>query len=153
MEAETITNKKEILLHYISILAYYSRAYKDKVMIKQTQSSGEKLFGRFIDDVRVHCVEERQLSFYANKLCVTPKYLSRVIIQQSGRRPFEWIRDYVILEAKAMLASGQYTVQQVGVLLNFPNPSFFGKYFKLSVGCSPRQYQMNRGHEDNSKSE
>ena len=54
----------------------------------------------------------------------------------------EWIKDAVILEAKAMLRKGSYTVQQVSLALNFPNQSFFGKYFKSAVGMSPRQYQQ-----------
>ena len=53
----------------------------------------------------------------------------------------DWITDFVILEAKAMLKSRKYTVQQIADALNFANQSFFGKYFKDKVGCSPTQYQ------------
>lgn len=48
----------------------------------------------------------------------------------------------VLLNAKTLLRSGQYSVQQVSDLLAFPNPSFFGKYFREHVGCTPREYQM-----------
>ena len=72
---------------------------------------------------------------------LTPKYLSQVIYQASGRHAGEWIKDYVILEAKILLKSGKYTVQQVGDMLNFANASFFGKYFKAATGCSPKQFQ------------
>ena len=59
----------------------------------------------------------------------------------SGRYAGQWIRDYVVLEAKALLKSGEYTVQQVSDRLNFANQSFFGSYFKKAVGCSPSAYQ------------
>lgn len=59
----------------------------------------------------------------------------------SGRNPGDWIRDYVILEAKALLKSGKYSVQQVGDMLNFSNQSFFGTYFKRATGLSPKAYR------------
>ena len=75
-------------------------------------------------------------------MCLTPKYLSQVVYAVSGGRyAGEWIRDYVILEAKALLKSGQYTIQQVSDMLNFANQPFFGVYFKKAVGCSPTAYR------------
>ena len=87
--------------------------------------------------VRQHYMEHRDVAFYASKMCITPKYLSIVIKQASGRRAIDWIRDFVILDAKAMILSGNYTMQQISDTLHFANPSFFGKYFKEAVGCSP----------------
>ena len=75
------------------------------------------------------------------KLCVTSKYLSQVVHKVSGRFAGDWITDFVILEAKALLKSRKYTVQQIADKLNFANQSFFGKYFKEKVGCSPTEYQ------------
>jgi len=59
-------------------------------------------------------------------------------------RPVEWIRDYVMLDAKALLKSGKYTVQQVSDMLNFPNQSFFGTYFKKESGISPKAYMSGK---------
>ena len=106
----------------------------------KTENRQEKIFNRFLDLVQTHYKEERSIAFYADKMCLTPKYLSLVIHQVSGRFAGEWIKDYVILEAKALLKSKAYTVQQVSDLLNFSNASFFGKFFKAAVGCSPRKY-------------
>lgn len=106
------------------------------------QSSRKKLiFDRFLDELRQHYASQRSMQFYADRLCLTPKYLSQVVHAVSGRHAGEWIRDYVILEAKALLKSGQYTVQQVSDMLNFANQSFFGVYFKKAVGCSPTAYK------------
>ena len=82
-----------------------------------------------------------KVAYYAGKLCISPKYLSRVVASVSGRRPVDWIRDYVVLEAKALLKSGKYTVQQVADILHFPNQSFFGTYFKKATGISPMAYK------------
>ena len=83
---------------------------------------------------------ERIIMYYADLLCITPKYLSQVIKSVTGRLAGEWISDYVILEAKALLKSNKYTVQQVCDMLNFANQSFFGKYFKRKTGMSPKIY-------------
>lgn len=98
------------------------------------------IFNRFISLVQKYYATERKISFYADKMCLTPKYLSIAIHEASGRYAGEWIKDYVILEAKALLRSRKYTAQQVGDLLNFPNASFFGKYFKAATGCTPKAY-------------
>ncbi|KAA6344491.1 Arabinose operon regulatory protein [termite gut metagenome] len=70
------------------------------------------------------------MEFYANKLCITPKHLSKVIKESSDRSAIEWIDSYVMLEAKALLKSTNMTIQQISDELNFPSQTFFGKYFK-----------------------
>ena len=108
----------------------------------RTKSSREqKLYTRFVDEVRKEYVRQRSIGYYAGRLCVTPKYLSQVVHRASGRFAGEWIADFVILEAKALLKSRKYAIQQVADMLNFANQSFFGKYFKKHVGCSPSEYQ------------
>ncbi len=73
-------------------------------------------------------------------MSLTPKYLSQIVRKVSGRFAAT-DTDYVILEAKALLKSRKYTIQQIADRLNFANQSFFGKYFKEKVGCSPSEYQ------------
>lgn len=107
----------------------------------QYVSRKKQIFDQFIEQLRQHYTQERSIGFYANQLCITPKYLSQVVCDISGSHAGDWIRDYVILEAKALLKCGKYNVQQVSDLLNFANQSFFGSYFKKAVGCSPSAYQ------------
>lgn len=134
----------EIINSYIQIF-YYSLCQLMSPYIEQqdTQyvSRKKQIFDQFTLLLRQHYTQERSIGFYADQLCLTPKYLSQVVRNFSGRHAGEWIRDYVILEAKALLKSGQYNVQQVSDMLNFANQSFFGVYFKKAVGCSPSAYQ------------
>jgi len=108
------------------------------------KSHYELLVEKFLDLVQTHYKKERLLSFYADKLCLTPKHLSKVIKDTSGKSANEWIDDYVILEAKALLKSTNMTVQQICEELNFECQSFFGKYFKRHTGMSPREYKGRR---------
>ena len=68
--------------------------------------------------------------------------LSRVISEQSGRVATEIIREYVIAQARLLLSSGEYNVQQVANLMYFPNASYFGRYFLKATGITPKQFQL-----------
>ena len=105
----------------------------------------EQIFKHFLNLVQKNYMVHREVSFYADQICITAKYLGVVVAQVSGRRPLDWIRDYVILDAKAMLLSREYSIQQISQLLNFPNPSFFSKYFSEAVGYSPSKYLNKEG--------
>ena len=105
----------------------------------------EQIFKHFLNLVQKNYMVHREVSFYADQICITAKYLGVVVAQVSGRRPLDWIRDYVILDAKAMLLSRDYSIQQISQLLNFPNPSFFSKYFREAVGYSPSKYLNKEG--------
>lgn len=136
--------KDDILKGYLQVL--YSEICQLMAPYVEQQgtrqgSRKKQIFDRFIAELQQHCTMERSISFYADRLCLTPKYLSQVVYAVSGRHAGEWIRDYVILEAKALLKSKQYTIQQVSDMLNFANQSFFGVYFKKAVGCSPTVYK------------
>ncbi len=136
--------KHDILKGYLQVL--YGEICQLMAPLVEAQEARQgsrkrQIFDRFLEELRQHYASERSIQFYADRLCLTPKYLSQVIHTVSGRYAGDWIRDYVILEAKALLKSGQYTVQQVSDMLNFANQSFFGVYFKKAVGCSPTAYK------------
>ncbi len=84
---------------------------------------------------------ERNVSFYAAKLDLSPKYFSKLIQDFSGRSAAQWIDEYVILEAKALLRYSRMTIQQITEHLNFSTQSFFGRYFKHHTGMSPGEYR------------
>lgn len=132
------------LLGYMQVLAYNGYNY---LLASDFKDDGRKvgrsqeLYNRFIKEVQKNYTKQRSISYYAGVLCVTPKYLSQVVHKVSGRFASDWITDFVILEAKALLKSRKYTVQQVADMLNFANQSSFGVYFKKVVGCSPTAYK------------
>lgn len=86
--------------------------------------------------------EHRDTGFYADKMCLTPKYLSKVIKAETGRTVSDWVEEYTVLEAKVMLRRTNMTVSQIADELNFPSQSFFGKYFKRLTGLSPKEYRQ-----------
>lgn len=125
------------------IKAYFYSSSYPKLPDDTIKSKNEALVESFLAHVKAHYKEQRGVEFYANKLCLTPKYLSKVIKDNSGMSANDWIDSYVVLEAKALLKSTNKTIQQIGDELNFPSQSFFGKYFKRHVGVSPKEYKNN----------
>ena len=108
---------------------------------RKPTSRKEELFMRFTAMVKEHYMRERSITFYADKLCVSPKYLSSVIHTVSGRYATEWITQYVILEAKTMLRNEKMSIKDTSNKLNFANQSFFAKYFKQHTGYTPKEYK------------
>lgn len=138
--------RKGALMGYVQVLLYNAYYwFEAEVKAGKTRngksSRRDEIFDRFIRIVQKDYREHRSIIHYADVLCISPKYLSQVVKQSSGRLAGDWINDYVILEAKAMLKSRKYTIQQVSDFLNFTSQSFFGRYFKEKVGCSPSAYQ------------
>lgn len=100
-----------------------------------------RMLDKFMSLVQQNFKSERFLEFYADKLQITPKHLSRTVKALTGSTAVEWIERYVILEAKVLLKSTNLNIQQVADELNFPSQSFFGKYFKNKVGLSPKEFR------------
>lgn len=101
----------------------------------------EIVFEDFIKELNLFNGTEHSLSFFANRLNLTPNYLSGRVKEYSGRTAIEWIEDSVILEAKTMLKHSDLSIQEIAYKLNFPTQTFFGKYFKRITGMSPKQYK------------
>lgn len=104
-------------------------------------SKQNAIYKELIALVMKHYTKERKIAFYAEKLCLTPKYLSFVIREESGKRVSDLITRAVIADAKSQLKSTNLTVQQISESLNFPDPSLFGKYFRKHTGMTPIAYR------------
>lgn len=107
------------------------------------QTRAESLFAKFIRLVEQNFRKERRVGWYAEQLCITPKYLSETVKLVSRRTPNEWIDNYVTLEIRVLLKNSSMSIKEIAQNLNFPNQSFLGKYFKEHVGMSPKEYRRS----------
>jgi len=101
-----------------------------------------KHFDKFMKLLEEYYKQYHTIKFYADKMNLSPKYLSLMIKKVSGKLATEWIDEYVILEAKNLIKYSSMTIQEISYALNFPNQSFFGKYFKRHTGLSPKEYRV-----------
>lgn len=125
------------------VLRMLSLRLKDIPDNKPQRSRRSTYVSDFMELVHKHHNRERSVAFYASKLFISPKYLSLIIKESTGRSATEVIDSYVILEAKNLLRFSGKNIQQVAYELNFPNQSSFGKYFKHLTGMSPSEYQRS----------
>lgn len=142
-------NEKETILEGIIRSLFSKLASLTRKMQSDTDNCipakerDEDVFEKFMEVLNRYHTQERTLSFYAGKIGITANYLSRLVKEYSGKTAVEWIDEYVVLEAKAMLKHTPYTIQEIAYKLNFPSPTFFGKYFKRQTGMSPKQYKLS----------
>jgi AraC-like DNA-binding protein len=107
----------------------------------QTTTRSRMVLEQFIRLVGQYHTKYRNVGFYADKLCLTPKYLSKLIKTASGKSAPEWIDSYVILEAKNLLKYSDIAIKEIVYRLNFPNQSVFYKFFKARTGMTPSEYR------------
>lgn len=112
-----------------------------KTQDSQIHTREEEIFRRFIQLVTEHYRYERKVVFYARLMHITPKYLSSLIRKVSGYGASKWIDDCVMLDAKNLLKYSSMSIQEIAFYLNFPNQSFFGRWFKDHTGMSPKAYR------------
>lgn len=110
---------------------------------RSVRNRREEYLAKFITLLSENFKRERTVGFYAEQMCVTPKYLSLLIKDFSGKSAAEWIDSYVITEAKTLLRYSTMSIQEVAYELNFSSQSFFGKYFKHLTGMSPSEYKLS----------
>ena len=125
-----------------SVLHRYVREHPETERPPQTRA--EEYFKEFIRQLGEHFRQERSVGYYAQRLCITPKYLTTLVKRISGRSVSEWIDTFVITEAKTLLKYSNLSIQEIAYQLNFPNQSFFGSYFKRNTGMSPSQYKAQK---------
>lgn len=134
--------------HQIKIITHLTLAYFygignfiHKLNKNHTLRKGEKISSTFIKIVRDNYRTERKVDYYAKEMNITASYLSHIVKKSTGKTASQWIDDYVILEAKALLKSTNMTIQEISDELNFPSQSFFGKFFKRIEGIAPKFYR------------
>ena len=100
-------------------------------------------FQHFLDLLHSVEVKHRTVEWYANELCISPKYLSALCKKYSGKTANEWITEHVLEDIRYYLKQTDYSIKQICDRIGFPNPSFFGKYVKEHFGQTPAYFRQH----------
>lgn len=140
---------REAIIKHLFSAHYYGLGYYIHGIQSQSaqMTSQQEICEHFITLVSEHFKQERDIGYYAEQLCVSNKYLSTLLKQNTGMTALEWIERYVVLYAKSCLSSTAMTIQQISDELEFPSQSVFGKYFKRVEGFSPKAYRQSLLHD------
>ncbi|WP_319226617.1 helix-turn-helix domain-containing protein [Draconibacterium orientale] len=103
------------------------------------------LFERYLQLVQEHCMEHREVEFYADKLFITPKYLTEICKKNSSKSAMEWIQNFTTQRIIILLKNENLTLAEIADTLHFSSASFFSRYVKKMLGVSPSEYRnMNQ---------
>ena len=127
-----------------SLMQYYNHLYGLDVERRMSPSHGTDIFNRFIQLVNSHVRQEHKMGYYANRMCLTQRYLGSVVREVSGASAKEWIDRALVTEAKVVLKHSDKSVAQIAEDLHFPSPSFFSKYFHRLTGLTPAEYRQGK---------
>ena len=139
-------SKSIILSHLDSILKYAQRFYK-RQFIDRKLLSGVTItkFNECLNLYFEKSTEKRRglptVRYIASQLHHSPKYLSDLLKQETGKTSLELIHLYVISEAKNMLVAGDQNISEIAYQLGFKNPSYFSRLFKKEAGISPSEFK------------
>ena len=110
----------------------------------ETTTRQTELFHRFVALVHEQSSQQREVSFYADKLCISTRYLSTIVRNIAHSSAKEFIDRSVLLEIKMLLQSTDLSVQEIAYRLHFPDQSYLGRYFKKHTGESPTEYRNTK---------
>ena len=160
------TGQEEDLVNYISLINHTCQhnngAYNDyeqKLLLlsltyrlcgifqhkmQKTQPANARrteVFLQLISLIDLYYQRERGVEFYADKLCLSPKYLSELTKSICGYTVQELVFKAIIRESKTLLTTTSKTIQEISNTFHFPNASSFGTFFKKQIGTSPQKYR------------
>lgn len=131
----------EAIKHLTLALFYSYTSTKHTTTQATKRERKDEIADQFFELLRQNYKQQRELSFYADNMFLTSKYLSSAVKEATGRSASDWIDEYVATESKALLYSTDQTIQQIAAELHFESQSLFGKFFKRVTGLSPRAYR------------
>ena len=138
-----LTDFKIEAARHLTLAMFYGYSYTKHQVSNNLKGTDRQIeiYTSFLNVLNANFKREREVCFYADKLCMTAKHLSQVVKEVTGKTALNIIEEYVITESKALMLSTNLSIQQICDNLNFPSQSVFGKYFKRITALSPSEYR------------
>ena len=124
------------------LINIYSRCHS-KMVVQSRQAA--KLTYKFIDLLQQHVASNRKVEFYADKLCISPKYLSLVCLEATGQNPSYWISRFLLVRISEELADSDKSITDISNEYNFKALSHFTRYIKSNTGMTPTEFWNRNG--------
>lgn len=137
---------KEIIRTIIKaiLLEMLSNMETDQCQSAEGENKTQFQFNRFLQILSSEDVKHRPIDFYADRLCISSKYLSVICSKVSGKSARQWIDEYTVEDIRYHLFNTDYSIKEIAYRLGFENLSFFGKYVKRHFGKSPSELRSIR---------
>lgn len=132
------------LLEQEAVLEFIYMIYKQQPAAPESEVKFAEIAYRFAYSVTLHFRTERTVAYYAAEAHLSPTHFSRIIKENTGKKPSEWIAMVTILNAQSMLAQTDKSIKEIAEELNFPEQFTFRKYFKHHTGMAPKEYRKRQ---------
>ncbi len=145
--------KLKFIFHYMTLVLLNAKKWfseQDRVdantakSILLSKSFDDLLENHFFEIATQNVEKIFAVSDFAEKLNVSPNYLSDTVKKETGKTPTQIIKERTILEAKSLLRNTELTISEVAYFLTFDDPSYFAKYFKSTTGISPSDFKVKK---------
>ncbi|WP_321480557.1 helix-turn-helix domain-containing protein [uncultured Bacteroides sp.] len=133
--------RKEVIKFSLLSAIYDFSAIYDKYTLILNEREEDSHVTKFIDLLFRNYKYHRRCEFYAKELYVTPKYLSKIMKDETGSTVQDWIFKLILFESKSLLKSTKMTVAQIAEYFNYPDSTSFGKFFKKHENMTPLEYR------------
>ncbi|WP_418795127.1 helix-turn-helix transcriptional regulator [Phocaeicola plebeius] len=115
------------------------------VSVAESYTRKQLLFHKFMHLIHEHAAQMHQVSFYAGKLCISPRYLHEITETYSnGKTPKALIDEQLTAELKVLLNNPALSVAEIASLCQFPDSSYLSRFFKKNTGISPKEYRTQK---------
>lgn len=129
---------------FLSVLRYIETLCKRKMQDDCHKVLRQKeLSESFLILVMDYAKEERNLAFYASKLCITPHYLNILVKNETGETPKDLIDKHVASELQLEIRYGQDSIKKLTEKYHFKSTSALCKFFKRVTGIYPKEFKSN----------
>ena len=119
-------------------------AYASEISVMKSDDNASQIFFRFISLVQKQCRKHRDVAYYADQICITPKYLSQVSNKVTNVPALQWINYYAGFELVSLLDNPDLTISDVAFDMNFSSPNHLTRYCKKILGFTPSEYRSKR---------
>ena len=141
IQTSPLSNKQECLDALYASFCLLNEGQQAGASSAQHPSRADKVFSQFLRLLETHHMRERSVGFYAGHLALSPKYLSKLVKDASGRGAPAWIDSFVIQSAKDLLRYSDLSIKEIVFRLNFADQPSFTKFFKAHTDVTPAQFR------------
>ena len=135
-----IPDRRTLMVRQLEFLLRLLGTYRRNRL--NDESPDKRVSIQFYSNLKKHSWQHRDVEFYARLACLSPKYFSTVIKQETGHTVGYWIRNHIIAEAKMLLhVRHDLPIQAIADMLGFEEQTAFSRYFKRETGMSPTEYR------------
>lgn len=144
-EGNKMVYHREMILSLVTSFVYGLYSFTHRYIENNNyddSSRSRELFKKFIQLINAEYMIQHDVKYYAEKLCISPKYLTQITKRMIGRTPKQIIDEKLIYQASLMLSNNDSSIQEISNKLGFVDQSYFGRFFKRFKHVSPQRYRL-----------